>query len=136
MRFFARMVLAVSLLSFGGCAGTSTPSPTPVAPTPTPAPTPSPTPVPPSQALIISNPVPSPSYEVGSTWMLKAVMTTTGKPDRDVTDDVQWSSTNPTVATALGNAITIRGLGEVDILARDDPYAASFHIAAKRSTAY
>src|SRR5436190_19110426 len=129
MSVLTRVVLAVSLFTFVGCGGTpSTPSPAPV-PTPTPTPAPSPTPGPATRAIVISNPAASPSYEVGSTWMLKAVMTTAGMPDRDVTDDVQWSSTNPAVATALGNAITIRGLGEVDILARDDPYAASFHIA-------
>jgi len=131
MRLFVPMILAVCLLTSGGCGGTpSNPSPTPVTPTPTP--TPSPTPGPASQALIISNPAASPSYDVGSTWMLKAVIKTDGMPDRDVTDDVQWSSTNPAVATALGNAITIRGLGEVDILAREDPFAASFHISVKK----
>ena len=130
MRSITQALVAASLIALVACGGPPAPAPSPAAPPPTPTPTPSPAPL--SQALVVSNPASPASYDMGSTYQLKAVITTQGQPDQDVTNRVQWSTTNPAVATALNNAITIKGLGEVDVLARDDPFAASFHISVKK----
>jgi len=125
-----RVIGTAALLVSVACGSTSAPTaPTATTPVPEPAPTPTPTPTPVSQTVVVSNPIPPSGYDLGRTYQLRATLRAQGQQDRDITTDAQWSSSNAGVASVSGGALTIRGLGEVDIAAAYQNVAGMFHVS-------
>lgn len=121
--FTALTILAV------GCGSSSPSSPSPVPPTattPTPT-TPSPTPI--TRSIVVSNPVPSISFDLGRTYRLQALLRVSGQQDRDITSEAQWSSSNEGVASISAGNLTVRGLGEADVAATFEGTSGTFHVS-------
>ena len=117
---FVALAIAATLIACGGGSSNSANSPT------TPSRSTSSSPAPQQSLTIVAD---STTHEIGRSYLLTALLRVSGQPDKDVSKDAQWRSSNTSVATMQANTLTIRGLGEVDIAVDYQQLTGSYHLS-------
>jgi hypothetical protein len=107
------LYITVVTLVCSACAGSSPTSPSPS-----------------SATLIVSDSSNVPHYfQIGRTYALRATLRQPGAPERDVTAEAEWTSSDTAVATVSGPRVYIRGVGEVEVTTRYNGASGIFHIS-------